>query len=542
MTHPDSAPQRGDAGPHPGRLRFDRGSLRLDLPQAAKVPSYLVWDARVDAWRTEGMRYLQVREDAPAYGLDLADEATRFFDCPTLRPALPRLRPDQQAAVDAWERAGCRGVVVKPTGTGKTEIALAAIARHRPSALIVVPLRDLMYQWQRRIRNGLGAEAGILGDGRHEVWPITVTTYDSAYIHMKDIGNRFRLIVYDEAHHLPAPTLRESALDSLAPMRLGLTATPWRADGADRLLEVLIGPVVFEEQISDARGRTLAPYSIVRVPIHLTDEEQAEFDALSRRIRAYVARRRREAGADVPRAGVVASQAGVVAPRAGTGGPRAGAGMARAGAGAPQAAAAEMGAGMGPPAKRSPAFDWTRDLARHARTDREARAILRAYRRKLTIIHRSAEKLRVVEDILRLHPDDQVVIFTASNRMALDVSARFLIPALTAHSDKWERNRVLDLFAAGTIRALAACEVLNEGWDAPAVKVGVVLGGEKGAKEAVQRLGRLLRKVGDRPARLYEVVVQESPDVARSRRRSRVDAYQTAARLSLDQARQTDLF
>lgn len=496
----------------PGRLRFDRGSLRLDLPQAAKVPSYLVWDARVDAWRTEGMRYLQVREDAPAYGLDLADEATRFFDCPTLQPALPRLRPDQQAAVDAWERAGCRGVVVKPTGTGKTEIALAAIARHRPSALIVVPLRDLMYQWQRRIRKGLGAEAGVLGDGRHEVWPITVTTYDSAYIHMKEIGNRFRLIVYDEAHHLPAPTLRESAMDSLAPMRLGLTATPWRADGADRLLEVLIGPVVFEEQISDARGRTLAPYSIVRVPIHLTDEEQAEFDALSRRIRAYIARRRREAGAP------------------------------QAGAGGAGAVAAEPGAGTGPRVGRPPAFDWTRDLARHARTDPEARAILRAYRRKLTIVHRSAEKLRVVEDILRLHPDDQVVIFTASNRMALDVSARFLIPALTAHSDKWERNRVLDLFAAGTIRALAACEVLNEGWDAPAVKVGVVLGGEKGAKEAVQRLGRLLRKVGDRPARLYEVVVQESPDVARSRRRSRVDAYQTAARLSLDQARQTDLF
>ncbi len=61
----------------------------------------------------------------------------------------------------------------------------------------------------------------------------------------------------------------------------------------------------------------------------------------------------------------------------------------------------------------------------------------------------------MVEDILRLHPDGPCVIFTASNRMALDVSARFLIPALTAHSDKRERNLVLDAFARGTIRALA---------------------------------------------------------------------------------------
>lgn len=65
---------------------------------------------------------------------------------------------------------------MKPTGTGKTEIALTAIARHRVSALIVTPLRDLMFQWQRRIRLELGAEAGVLGDARREVWPITVTT------------------------------------------------------------------------------------------------------------------------------------------------------------------------------------------------------------------------------------------------------------------------------------------------------------------------------------------------------------------------------
>ncbi|MDR7555979.1 MAG: DEAD/DEAH box helicase family protein [Armatimonadota bacterium] len=486
---------------HRARVRFERGSLRLDLPSSVRMPPYCVWDARVGAWRTEAMRYGQIREDAPRYGLDVVDEAARFFDLPPLRPVLPSLRPDQQAAIDAWERAGGRGVVVKPTGTGKTEIALAIVARRRVSALIVVPLRDLMYQWHRRIRQGLGVDAGLLGDGHRAILPVTVTTYDSAYIHMREIGNRFRLVVYDEAHHLPAPALRESALDCLAPLRLGLTATPWRADGADRLLETLIGPVVYVEQIPQARGRTLADYTIVRVPIYLTDAEQAEFDALSRRIRRYVARWRQEQTA-----------------------------RRAAGGGVP----------VDPPAPS--AFDWTRDLAVRARTDPEAHAILRAYRRKLALVHRSAEKLRVVEDLLRLHPDEQMVIFTASARMALDVSARFLIPALTTSSPAEERRRVLDLFGQGRVRALVACEVLNEGWDAPAVKVGVVLGGEKGTREAVQRLGRLLRKTGDRRARLYEVVVQESPEVRRARRRRHTDAYQTAPHLSLDQARQGDLF
>src|SRR5439155_12538906 len=128
----------------------------------------------------------------------------------------------------------------------------------------------------------------------------------------------------------------------------------------------------------------------VRVPIHLNEEEQAEFDELSRSIRRYVAERHRE----------------------------------------------EKG------------FEWS-DLARRSRTDPDAREIMRRWRRKLAIVNRSAEKLRVLEDIFRLHPDEPVIVFTASNRMALDVSARFLIPAITAHSGKHERNRVLDLFAAG---------------------------------------------------------------------------------------------
>jgi len=464
-------------------LTFERGSLRLDAPASTKVPAYLTWDERVGAWRTEAINHARLLEDGAAYHLRLGDDCERFFPAPNLHPALPALRADQVAAIEAWERAGRRGVVVKPTGTGKTEIALSIIARHRAPALVVTPLRDLMYQWQRRIRQGLGFEAGVLGDGRREVWPITVTTYDSAWIHMKEIGNRYRLLVYDEAHHLPAPSLHESALDCLAPMRLGLTATPERSDGRDRLLDGLIGPVVYTEDLADARGRTVADYAIVRVPIHLAEDEQAAFDALSRSIRRYVAAQRRD----------------------------------------------------------DPLFDW-KTLARRSASDPEARDIHRAWRRKLAILNRTAEKLRVLEDILALHPSEPVVVFTASNRMALDVSARFLIPALTSHSDKRERNLVLDGFARGTLPALVACEVLNEGWDAPAVKVGVVLGGDRGVREAVQRLGRILRRSGDRTARLYEVFVQETADVARARRRGRSDAYRRAPTLSLGQANQLDLF
>jgi hypothetical protein len=67
----------------------------------------------VSAWRTEAHRYLRVREDAATYHVTVDDQASRFFECPTLQPTLPPLRPDQQAAVQAWERAAGCGVVIK---------------------------------------------------------------------------------------------------------------------------------------------------------------------------------------------------------------------------------------------------------------------------------------------------------------------------------------------------------------------------------------------------------------------------------------------
>ena len=72
-----------------------------------------------------------------------------------------------------------------PTGTGKTEVALAIMRDAAVSTLVVSPVRDLMYQWHRRILRGLGYDAGIIGDSVYRVSPVSVTTYDSACIHME---------------------------------------------------------------------------------------------------------------------------------------------------------------------------------------------------------------------------------------------------------------------------------------------------------------------------------------------------------------------
>ena len=254
-------------------LTFDGGTLLLHgITQQNLSTIHLralwTWDPRVNAWRCDAIHYPAIRN---CLAEKLADRFTDQIPAPprvTFKQVeLPKLRPEQNEALNAWNRADRRGQIIMPTGTGKTEVALAAMARCQIATLIVAPVRDLMYQWHRRILHALACDAGIVGDNLHNLKPVTVTTYDSAYIHMDKMGDKFGLLIFDEEHHLPGRCRREAALLSTASWRMGLTATPQRADGRHADLDELIGPIVYSLPLDQVRGTTLADFDVVRIPV-----------------------------------------------------------------------------------------------------------------------------------------------------------------------------------------------------------------------------------------------------------------------------------
>jgi superfamily II DNA or RNA helicase len=455
-------------------LSFDRGTLLL-----TGVSRRAGWDfdPRVNALRTHAIDYANARASLrEEFGNRLID---RVRVPPRVAWAIPQgitLRADQQTAVDAWIAAAGRGCIIMPTGTGKTEVALAAMRLARVATLIVAPVRDLMHQWHRRILRSLGYDAGIVGDSIFNLQPVTVTTYDSAYARMAEMGDRFGLIIFDEAHHLPGRCYREAALMCTAPMRMGLTATPERSDGRHADLEWLIGPTVYRQEIAHARGKALAEFDVVRVPVKLSDEEQFKYDSASKVLQSFFLTKREELNKNLA------------------------------------------------PGEKPIAYDW-QDLCSETGKDPAARAAQNAFYFKKSIEDRATEKLRVLEDIFRLHAGERVIVFAGSNAMAIDVSRRFLVPTLLSHSRKKERLEVLEGFAADRFPVLVANQVLDEGVDVPAAKVAVVIGGMSSTRQAKQRLGRILRKVGDARATLYEIVCEGTNDVERSRKRRRSDAY-----------------
>jgi superfamily II DNA or RNA helicase len=457
----------------PISLSFNRGTLLLagvgceQLPEIFG-PSVWAWDSRVGALRCDAIHYAEVREAlAGQFGPSLSDKVPNPCGVHLPKVKLPKLRPNQIEALEAWFEADCRGQIIMPTGTGKTEVALAAMARTKIATLVVAPVRDLMYQWHRRILAAFDYDAGIVGDGLSNIKPVTVTTYDSAYIHMDRMGAGFGLLIFDEEHHLPGKCRREAAVLSIAPMRLGLTATAERSDGLHKDLDWLIGPVAYRMPFKQAEGSMLAHFDVVRIPVTLNRHEQATYDRCSRAIRHFILARRKE----------------------------------------------------------QPGYTW-QDLCKESGSDPQARHAQKAYYLKNSIESRAAEKLRVLEDIFRLHKGQQILVFTGSNAMAIEVSRRFLVPTILSHTRKRERLAVLENFAGGAFPVLVANRVLDEGVDVPEAKVAVVIGGQGSTRQAKQRLGRVLRRTGSARATLYEVVCENTKEVQRSRERRRSDAYE----------------
>ena len=219
------------------RLSFDDGTLLLE--DAPDTVPYAEWDDRVDEYRAQAQHYRDIRqwatesdgqatlEESTATVAKLEDEARAYSEFYLTPSVAIEPRDYQQNALSAWQDNDRQGSVVLPTGSGKTFLAVQAVADAGVGTLVVVPTIDLMNQWYSTLTNAFGDQlpdgVGVLGGGSHNIADITVTTYDSAYRYINEYGDQFGLLVVDRVHHLPAPTYQQIPEMTIAPYRLGLT-------------------------------------------------------------------------------------------------------------------------------------------------------------------------------------------------------------------------------------------------------------------------------------------------------------------------------
>ena len=453
---------------NPVRLSFKAGTLRIDDASVELGEKYgMVWDPRENCHRAKANDYRRLVTLLTKAGIPFVDAARRYTEEPFNVLGERSPFPHQAEAVRAWEAAAGSAVVVLPTGAGKTFVAALAIARKKRSTLVVVPTLDLMAQWHDNLTTTFGTKVGLVGGGSHEPEALTVTTYDSAHLHMDRLGDRFGLVIFDECHHLPSGAYSTAARMALAPYRLGLTATPERSDGREDAYNELIGPICYRKDIRELSGHYLAPYETIRIGIPLSAEERTEYE----RVRAEYTSFLRSTGIDMSRPD-----------------------------------------------------GFSQFLLRASFSDAGRKALL-AYRTQRRLASGAPAKLRQLERLLFLHRNERILIFTEDNATVHEIATRLLLPAITHQTKVKERSRILADFARGELFAIVTSKVLNEGVDVPSASIGIVLSGSGSVREHVQRLGRILRKSATKRAILYELVAGGTSEERTSERRREHSAY-----------------
>src|SRR5262249_40485442 len=232
-------------------------------------------------------------------------------------------------------------------------------------------------------------------------------------------------------------------------------------------LDQLIGPIVFRREITQLRGEFLADYRVMTVPVSLSDEERGRYERARELYRGFV----QKAGIDM----------------------------------------------------RKP-DGWSKFLYVAFRSP-EGREAFHAYRGQRSLPLPAPAKLKHLAWLLDRPSGDRVIIFTHDNATVYTIARQFLVPVITHQTKTKERREVLLKFNEGTYSIVATSRVLNEGVNVPEANVAVVLSGSGSVREHVQRLGRVLRKSGDKEAVLYEVITRGTVEEFTSNRRRQHSAY-----------------
>lgn len=144
------------------------------------------------------------------------------------------------------------GVLQAATGAGKTAMAAKMIALMNCRTLFVVHTKDLLMQAKKAFENFLGIQVGVIGAGKKDIQPVTVATIQSLSQGWDDLLADTEFAIFDECHHVAAKTLYDTAMKlSHARCVVGLSASPWRDDNHDLMIEAVCGPVRYVITASD---------------------------------------------------------------------------------------------------------------------------------------------------------------------------------------------------------------------------------------------------------------------------------------------------
>lgn len=262
-----------------------KDALTFDNPAYEKAKRYSRYVSRIDPILT----YFE--EDKKSITVPCGFDLNPFLDTKDIQyydkrvdkkvdypPFVLNLRETQEEARGAYlllagSRFGGKNIIQLPTGKGKTILGLALAYALGQRTLIIVHKVDLLNGWKKDIQKAFdGKVEPFILQGTKNVnfgKQITIATVQTLNRLSKEdfemLTSKFGFIIQDEMHHCPASSYA-TTLYFKAKYRLGLTATPERADGLDHIMNLYYGGICYKYE-SKGDEKDILPVNIFDVSV-----------------------------------------------------------------------------------------------------------------------------------------------------------------------------------------------------------------------------------------------------------------------------------
>jgi superfamily II DNA or RNA helicase len=210
---------------------------------------------------------------------------------PIMKPRLEGvvLRNDQLELINKVVN-NYRGVIIAPTGSGKTILALGIISMWpKARSLILTHRLDILEQFRTRAIQYLPEKRlQILTASKHTLITgdiVCSTIQTIARKPIKDLISEFDIIIVDEVHHTTTKKGQFSKFlnANLAPVKIGLTATLPTDRGKLLTMEAAIGPIIGRLTIEEGQkiGIVTRPrITLIPIPIEAAIAENKRYQII----------------------------------------------------------------------------------------------------------------------------------------------------------------------------------------------------------------------------------------------------------------------
>jgi superfamily II DNA or RNA helicase len=390
----------------------------------------------------------------------------------------------QKQCIDKWFSVNCRGIAQVATGGGKTFMAITAalkLIKKNPDLKIkiVVPKTFLVNQWKSCLidefaisKNDIGCYFGkekCITSKLFMIYVINSARYNFARTILKEQKQGYsHLLILDECHHYSSQEnskifefLNKNNYNKKQYFSLGLSATP-KTMTSNLTIEKFIGPIFYSYSISEAmKDKIINECILYNVKLEFTYEESKLYDKVSLQISQLI--------------GILYCNF---------------------------------------PSQNKLRINQDQFiilLKKLIRTGDEensnlARSIIQKLYERQNILYNASSRLSAVESLVKLIPKNKkIIIFTERITQADAIfsilSKKYIGKVVRYHSkmDVAEKQFSLESYKNDYSNILITCKALDEGLNIPSSDIGIILSGNSQERQRIQRLGRILRKIKDKP-------------------------------------------